>query len=324
MPDFLKHLSIINKRFLILKTAFVFPGQGSQSIGMLADIAAQYPLISQTFKEASDVLGYDLWDLVQNGDADQLNQTEITQPALLTASVALFRVYESLDGVKPEFLAGHSLGEYSALVCAGVLDFADAVNLVKLRGQFMQTAVPAGQGGMAAIIGLADDQIIAACEEAAQGQVASAVNFNSPGQVVIAGNKEAIDRACVICKEKGAKRALLLNVSAPSHCALMKPAAEALAKELESIEFKAPIINVVQNVCASVVSDPATLKANLVEQLFMPVLWSDSVTFMVEQGVEATVECGPGKVLSGLNRRIHKALSVANIDNVESMIAASA
>mgnify|MGYP003385491668 FL=1 len=302
-----------------MKTAFVFPGQGSQSIGMLAAIADEYPLIAQTFKEASDVLGYDLWDLVQNSDTEKLSQTEITQPALLTASVALYRVYESLNGAKPEFLAGHSLGEYSALVCAGVIEFADAVNLVQLRGQFMQAAVPAGQGGMAAIIGLADDQIIEACEEAAQGQVASAVNFNSPGQVVIAGNKEAIDRACIICKEKGAKRALLLNVSAPSHCALMKPAAVQLAKELESIEFKAPAISVVQNVCASVVTDPATLKANLVEQLFMPVLWSDSVTFMVEQGVEATVECGPGKVLSGLNRRIHKALSVANIEQPEKM-----
>jgi len=302
-----------------VKTAFVFPGQGSQAIGMLAGIAAEYPLINQTFQEASDVLGYDLWDVVQNGEADKLNQTEITQPALLTASVALFRVYESLNGEKPAFLAGHSLGEYSALVCAGVIKFSDAVNLVKLRGQFMQAAVPVGQGGMAAIIGLSDEQIIEACEEAAQGQVASAVNFNSPGQVVIAGNKEAVDRACIICKEKGAKRALPLNVSAPSHCALMKPAAQALAKELESIEFKVPSIDVVQNVIASVESDPSTIKQNLIEQLFMPVLWSKSVSYMVDQGVEVTVECGPGKVLSGLNRRIHKPLSVANIDNVEAM-----
>ncbi|NRB78660.1 MAG: ACP S-malonyltransferase [Saccharospirillaceae bacterium] len=289
----------------MLKTAFVFPGQGSQSIGMLADIAEEYPLIAQTFKEASGVLGYDLWDLVQNSDTEKLSQTEITQPAILTASVALYRVYESLGGAKPEFLAGHSLGEYSALVCAGVIEFTDAVNLVKLRGQFMQAAVPAGQGGMAAIIGLANDLVIEACAEAAQNQVAAAVNFNSPGQVVIAGNKEAIDRACIICKEKGAKRALLLNVSAPSHCALMKPAAIQLAKELESIEFKVPSIPVVQNVCASIVTDPTTIKANLVEQLFKPVLWSDSVIFMVEQGLQATVECGPGKVLSGLNRRIH-------------------
>ncbi|BCE01784.1 ACP S-malonyltransferase [Marinicellulosiphila megalodicopiae] len=297
-----------------MKTAFVFPGQGSQAIGMLANISAEYPLIAQTFKEASDVLGYDLWDLVQNGEAAQLNQTEITQPALLTTSVALWRVHQSLGGDKPEFMAGHSLGEYSALVCANVLSFADAVNLVKLRGQFMQDAVPAGLGGMAAIIGLSDELVIEACEEAAQDQVASAVNFNSPGQVVIAGNKEAIDRACVIVKEKGAKRALPLNVSAPSHCSLMKPAAEKLAKELESIEFKTPEIAVVQNVCATVESDPAKIKQNLIEQLYLPVLWSKSVSYMVDQSVETTVECGPGKVLSGLNRRIHKGLSVANIE----------
>ena len=302
-----------------MKTAFVFPGQGSQSIGMLSAISEQSPIIEQTYAQASQVLGYDLWSLIQNGQAEELSKTEITQPALLTASVALWRVWQDQNGSLPEFVAGHSLGEYSALVCAGVIQFEDAVKLVQLRGQFMQEAVPVGQGGMAAIIGLSDDLVKEACLEAQQGQVASAVNFNSPGQVVIAGNKEAVDRASVLCKEKGAKRALPLNVSAPSHCSLMKPAAEKLAAQLQSIEFLKPEISIVQNVTAKIESDPQAIKQNLIEQLYMPVLWTNTVQLLVGEGVARTVECGPGKILSGLNRRIDKSLTVAPIEQWENL-----
>ena len=255
-----------------VKTAFVFPGQGSQSIGMLSAIAQHDEIIEQTFAEASGVLGYDLWQLVQEGQLENLNQTEITQPALLTASVALWRLWNKVSNVQPDFVAGHSLGEYSALVCAQVIDFKDAVKLVQLRGQYMQQAVPVGEGAMAAIIGLADDLVKEACAEAAEDLIVSAVNFNSPGQVVIAGNKAAVDRACIICKAKGAKRALPLNVSAPSHCALMMPAAKLLEKQLNTIEFKPPTISVVQNVCALQESNPNVIKKNLIEQLYQPVL----------------------------------------------------
>lgn len=289
--------------------AFVFPGQGSQAIGMLADVAEKSDIVKQTFDEASEALGYDLWALVQNGPEEDLGKTEKTQPALLTAGIALWRVWQSKSDVMPGFLAGHSLGEYTALVAAGVIDFKDAVKLVELRGQFMQEAVPAGKGGMAAIIGLADQDIIDACKQAEEGQVVSAVNFNSPGQVVIAGEKDAVDRAMAICKEKGAKRALPLAVSAPSHCALMKPAADKLAEKLKSIQLNEPTIPVVQNTIASVEGNLDVLIKNLIEQLYQPVLWADSVAYLAEQGVLTTVECGPGKVLSGLNKRIHKPLT---------------
>ncbi|WP_428240971.1 ACP S-malonyltransferase [Gynuella sp.] len=296
--------------------AFVFPGQGSQHTGMLAQLAESEGLIHSTYNEASAVLGYDLWELVQSGPEELLNQTDKTQPALLVASVALWRIWQARNGAVPLFMSGHSLGEYSALVCAGALNFADAVSLVELRGQFMQSAVPVGVGAMAAIIGLDDNVILDACVEASEGLVVEAVNFNSPGQVVIAGQKEAVDRAMLICKDRGAKRALPLSVSAPSHCQLMKPAAEQLAEKLESISISVPEIPVVQNVCAAVESDPEKIKANLVEQLFKPVLWVDCVTYMVSQGVEATIECGPGKVLSGLNKRIHKPLQTLAINDV--------
>ncbi|MEL0623730.1 ACP S-malonyltransferase [Marinomonas arenicola] len=299
--------------------AFVFPGQGSQQLGMLADLAEKHDIIEQTFAEASDVLGYDLWALVQN-DAEQLGQTDKTQPALLTASVALWRLWEQQGGQKPAYVAGHSLGEYSALVCAGVIAFADAVELVKLRGEYMMQAVPAGEGAMAAIIGLDDAKVIAACE-AAPG-VVSAVNFNSPGQVVIAGHVAAVEAAMANAKEAGAKRALPLPVSVPSHCELMIPAGEKLAVKLDSIEFKSPTCTLVQNVTAQAVSDAQTIKANLVSQLSEPVLWTQSIELLSGLGVTGTLECGPGKVLSGLNKRIVKGLSASSLGDVSGFEAA--
>ncbi|QRV23981.1 ACP S-malonyltransferase [Marinomonas foliarum] len=301
------------------KLAFVFPGQGSQQLGMLADLAEKHEIIKQTFVEASNVLGYDLWDLVQN-DADKLSQTDKTQPALLTASVALWRLWGQQGGAKPAYVAGHSLGEYSALVCSGVIAFADAVELVKLRGEYMQQAVPAGEGAMAAIIGLDDDKVVAACE-AASG-IVSAVNFNSPGQVVIAGHVAAVESAMVNAKEAGAKRALPLPVSVPSHCELMIPAGEKLAGKLESIVFNKPDCVLVQNVSAQAVSDPSVIKANLVSQLSEPVLWTQSVMHLAELGVTTTIECGPGKVLSGLNKRIVKGLDASSLGDAAGFEAA--
>ena len=238
--------------------AMVFPGQGSQAVGMLADLSSQYPIVEETFKQASDVLGYDLWDLVQNGTAEDLGQTQRTQPALLASSVALFRIWQQkFPEAKPSVMAGHSLGEYSALVCAGVLDFQDAIKLVELRGNAMQQAVPAGTGAMFAIIGLENEAIIKACEQAASetGEIVSAVNFNSPGQVVIAGTKTAATRAGELCKEAGAKRALPLAVSVPSHCALMKPAADKLAEALQNITLNAPLVPVINNVDVATETD---------------------------------------------------------------------
>ena len=299
--------------------AFVFPGQGSQQLGMLADLAEKHEVIAQTFAEASAVLGYDLWELVQN-DAEKLSQTDKTQPALLTASVAIWRLWQQMGGAQPAYVAGHSLGEYSALVCAGVIKFADAVELVKLRGEFMQAAVPAGTGAMAAIIGLADDQVVAACESA--NGIVSAVNFNSPGQVVIAGHVAAVEEAMANAKEAGAKRALPLPVSVPSHCELMIPAGEKLAQKLESIEFSAPTCTLVQNVTAQAVADAAVIKANLVSQLSEPVLWTQSVELLSSLGVTTTLECGPGKVLSGLNKRIVKGLGASSLGDVAGFEAA--
>ncbi|HCG7659199.1 TPA: ACP S-malonyltransferase [Vibrio parahaemolyticus] len=304
------------------KFAIVFPGQGSQAVGMLADLGEQYDVVKQTFAEASDALGYDLWALVQNGPAEDLNQTFRTQPALLASSVAIWRVWQELGLVQPANLAGHSLGEYSALVCAGVIDFKEAIKLVELRGKLMQEAVPAGTGAMYAIIGLDDDAIAKACEEAAQGDVVSPVNFNSPGQVVIAGSKDAVERAGALCKEAGAKRALPLPVSVPSHCALMKPAADKLAVALESIEFNTPQLPVINNVDVAAETDPAKIKDALVRQLYSPVRWTESVQLMSEQGVENLLELGPGKVLTGLTKRIVKTLSAAAVNDVASLEAA--
>ena len=302
--------------------AFVFPGQGSQTVGMLSEMAANYPVIEETFREASDALGYDLWALTQQGPAEELNKTWQTQPALLAASVALWRVWQQQGGKTPALMAGHSLGEYSALVCAGVIAFADAVRLVELRGKFMQEAVPEGTGGMSAIIGLDDASIAKACEESAEGQVVSPVNFNSPGQVVIAGHKEAVERAGAACKAAGAKRALPLPVSVPSHCALMKPAAEKLAQALENVTFSAPALPVVNNVDVATEQSPEAIRSALVRQLYSPVRWTESVEFMAAQGVTHLIEVGPGKVLTGLTKRIVDTLTAAAVNDTASLSAA--
>lgn len=294
--------------------AFVFPGQGSQKVGMLAPMAEQHPVIQETYAEASQVLGYDLWQLVQDGPQEELNLTEKTQPMLLTAGVALWRLWQQQDGARPAMLAGHSLGEFTALVCAGSLQFADAVSLVQLRGAFMQSAVPVGVGAMAAVIGLDDGAIDEACKQAAEGQVVAAVNYNSPGQVVIAGHAEAVERASALCKEAGAKRAMPLPVSAPFHTDLMRPAGEKLAEVIANVGIATPAIPVVHNVDASTESDPERIRALLVEQIYSPVQWVSCVQAMVGQGISATVECGPGSVLSGLNRRIDKSIAVAGIE----------
>lgn len=302
--------------------AFVFPGQGSQKIGLLSELASQHALVTETFSEASSVLGYDMWDLVQNGTQEDINMTERTQPLLLTASVAVWRVWQQQGGAQPAFVAGHSLGEWSALVCAGVVGFADAVKLVQQRGKFMQEAVPAGQGAMAAIIGLDDQLIIEACKKAEQGEVVSAVNFNSPGQVVIAGAAAAVERASVLCKEAGAKRALPLPVSAPFHTSLMQPAAEKLAEQIHSTSFSAPRIPVVHNVTAESESDPEKIKALMIEQIFSAVRWVECVNTLSARGVTTTVECGPGKVLSGLNKRINKDLNTLSIETPDELSSA--
>ncbi|EEZ40656.1 ACP S-malonyltransferase [Photobacterium damselae subsp. damselae] len=306
------------------KFAIVFPGQGSQAVGMLAELAEQFPIVQATFAEASEVLGYDLWALVQNGPAEDLNQTHRTQPALLTASVAIWRVWQEKGGEQPTVLAGHSLGEYSALVCAGVIDFKEAVKLVELRGQLMQEAVPAGVGAMSAIIGLDNDAIAKACADAAEDQVCSPVNFNSPGQVVIAGNKEAVDRANTLCKEAGAKRALLLPVSVPSHCELMKPAADKLAVALENMTFNTPAIPVINNADVATETDPAAIKLALVKQLYGPVRWTESVERMAAEGIEELLEMGPGKVLTGLTKRINRSLGGSAVNDIASLDAALA
>jgi [acyl-carrier-protein] S-malonyltransferase len=294
--------------------AFVFPGQGSQKVGMLADQASENPLVESTFAEASEVLGYNLWELVQTGPQQELNLTERTQPMLLAAGVALWRIWRQQGGPNPALMAGHSLGEFTALVCAGVIDFGDAVELVRQRGAFMQTAVPVDVGAMAAIIGLADDAITQACQASAQGECVAPVNYNSPGQVVIAGHAAAVDRAIAACKAAGAKRALPLPVSAPFHTELMKPAGEQLALVIAGLEFKEPQVPVVHNVHADTESDPQAIKDLLVQQIHSPVQWTSCVEYMVGKGIAQTVECGPGKVLSGLNRRILKSLQVESLD----------
>jgi len=291
---------------------------------MLAELGAQQSVVVDTFAEASSALGYDLWALTQTGPEEQLNQTDKTQPAILAASIAIWRLWQAEGGAQPAFVAGHSLGEYSALVAAGSLPFADAIKLVELRGQLMQQAVPAGQGGMAAILGLEDADVLAACAEASQGEVVSAVNFNAPGQVVIAGSAAAVERAIEACKAKGAKRAMALPVSVPSHCDLMRPAAERFASSVESIEWQAPQIPLVQNVSAAVVADLEVLKRDLLAQLYSPVRWVESMVALGDRGVTSLVECGPGKVLSGLNKRCVKGVSTYNLDTPEAFAAARA
>ena len=300
--------------------AFVFPGQGSQKIGMLADLAHEYPIVQQTFAEASHVLGYDLWDLVQNGTQESINLTECTQPLLLASSVAVWRVWQEVNGLQPALMAGHSLGEWSALVCAGVVAFTDAVKLVQQRGKFMQEAVPTGHGAMAAIIGLDDLLIIEVCKKAEQDEVVSAVNFNSPGQVVIAGTAAAVERASLLCKEAGAKRALPLPVSAPFHTSLMRPAADRLAEQIIHTVFNAPKIPVVHNVTAQTEANPEKIKALMIEQVYSAVRWVDCVNTLSAHDIAITVECGPGKVLSGLNKRINAKLLTFSMEKSEELI----
>ncbi|SDL71622.1 [Acyl-carrier-protein] S-malonyltransferase [Modicisalibacter muralis] len=302
--------------------ALVFPGQGSQHLGMLRELAERYSVVRTTFEEAADALGYDLWHVVQEGPEEALNATACTQPALLTSSVAVWRVWQELEGPRPLAMAGHSLGEYSAMVCAGALTFAEGVRLVKLRGEAMQDAVPAGQGAMAAVLGLDNAAVETACRDAAQGEVVAAVNYNAPGQVVVAGQKTAVDRAIALCQEAGAKRALPLPVSVPSHCALMMPAAERLAEAMESIEIKMPRYTVVQNVDAQAPGDVETLRTRLIEQLYRPVRWTDCIESMVGQGAQVFIECGPGKVLTGLNKRIARGAKGLAVNDPESLSAA--
>lgn len=298
--------------------AFIFPGQGSQAVGMLNDFADN-EVVQSTFKEASDALGYDLWQLVSEGPAEKLNQTNHTQPALLTASVALWRLWNENSSASPSVIAGHSLGEYSALVCAGVLSLADGVKLVEKRGEFMQASVPEGVGAMAAVIGLEDDKIIKACAQAKGEQVVSAVNFNSPGQVVIAGNKEAVERAGELCKEAGAKRVLPLPVSVPSHCALMKDAADKLAEEFNNVTFNTPSISVVNNVDVAIETDVTAIKNALIRQLYSPVRWTETIEKLAADGVETALEVGPGKVLQGLVKRINKSIACTSVNDNASL-----
>lgn len=286
--------------------AVVFPGQGSQSLGMLANLNDIYPHIKQTFTEASDKLGYDIWTLTQHGPVDRLNATACTQPALLAAGVAIWRVWQAQGGRAPAVMAGHSLGEYTALVCAGTLDFSDAVKLVEFRGQAMQAAVPSGTGAMAAILGLADEAVVAACSEAAQDQVVAAVNYNAPGQVVIAGHKAAVERAGQLCKVKGAKRIIPLPVSVPSHCGLMQPAAEQLAVKLAAITLQRPTIPVIHNADVAAHTEADEIRKVLKAQLYSPVRWVETIHLLASQGVTRLVELGPGGVLAGLGKRIDK------------------
>lgn len=299
---------------------FVFPGQGSQSLGMLKDIAAKYPEVEQTFAEASAVLGYDLWQLTQQGPAEELNKTMHTQPALLAASYAVWRILAAKQSTRPVMLAGHSLGEYTALVCADAMSFTDAVALVAARGQFMQDAVPVGQGALAALVGLDNDAVEALCHEVKQdNEVLSPANFNCPGQVVIAGNVAAVLRAITAAKEKGAKLAMQLPVSVPSHCSLMKPAAERLAARLEQITIHKPALPVICNVDVTVYESPAEIRDGLTRQLYMPVRWVETVETFVSFNVTHLVECGPGKVLSGLNKRIASSLELASTSDLISL-----
>lgn len=302
--------------------AAVFPGQGSQSIGMLANFLPEYHEVKQAFTEASQVLDYDLWKLIQTGPDERLNATERTQPALLAVGVALWRLWQARNGPKSAFMAGHSLGEYTALVCAGSMDFKTAIKLVEFRGQAMQQAVPPGTGAMAAILGLEDEAVRFACMEAAQGQVVQAVNFNSPGQVVIAGEKPAVERAMASCSAKGAKRAILLPVSVPSHCALMRPAADKLAARLAELQLKSPQIPIIHNVDVAAHADAAAIRQALKEQLYSPVRWAETVRSLARQGITKLVEFGPGRVLCGLTKRIDKSVEAYPVYDPQTLQAA--
>ncbi len=301
-----------------MKLALVFPGQGSQAVGMMQGFA-ESKVVRDTFAEASAVLGQDLWQLVAEGPAEQLNSTVNTQPVMLTAAYAMYRAWQEAGGPAPAVVAGHSLGEYTALVAAGALKFADALPLVRFRAQAMQEAVPVGTGAMAAILGLDDDAVRAACAESAQGEVVEAVNFNAPSQVVIAGHKAAVERGAAAAKARGAKRAVLLPVSAPFHSSLLKPAADRLRERMQSVEFKAPQIEVVNNVDVQVVTDPAQIKDALARQACNPVRWVETVKAFAGMGVTHVVECGPGKVLAGLTKRIADGLQGGAVTDAASL-----
>jgi len=306
-----------------MSLAFVFPGQGSQSVGMLAPLAQRYPVVQQTFAHASDVLGFDLWQLTQQGPIDKLNETQNTQPALLVAGVAIWNVWNEKIKQNPIYqpvmMAGHSLGEYTALVCAGAIKFQDAIELVAKRGEFMQQAVPSGQGAMAAILGLSDEAVKSSCADAAQGDVVSAVNFNAPGQVVIAGSFIAVERAIELTQQAGAKRAIKLAVSVPSHCSLMESAAVKLAEQLEQIEIKIPSIPVLNNVDVASETDSVNIRNALKRQLCNPVRWAETIRYMHTHHVANLVECGPGKVLVGLNKRIEKSMTALPVFSPQSL-----
>ena len=293
----------------------VFPGQGSQSVAMQADLAAEFPEVRATYAEASEQLGYDLWQLVQEGPKEKLDETVVTQPAMMSAGVATWRVWQKSGGEQPVLVAGHSLGEYTALVCAGAIEFAEAVKLVKRRAELMQQAVPAGDGAMAAILGLGNETVLSVCRDAEEGQVVQAVNFNSPGQVVIAGARSAVERAAELAKNAGARRALLLSVSVPAHCELMKPAAEKLADALAEVELAVPSIPVICNTDAVIYESAEKVRDGLRRQLFNPVRWTETIELMIASGATKIIECGPGKVLAGLTRRIDKSMSSACIDS---------
>lgn len=295
--------------------AIVFPGQGSQASGMQAALAEARDEIRDTYAEASDELGFDLWELVQEGPAESLNETVVTQPAMLVAGVAAWRAWCKAGGEAPRFMAGHSLGEYTALACAGSLPFAEALRLVIRRSELMQAAVPPGEGAMAAILGLEDEAVVAVCRDAAEGQVVSAVNFNSPGQVVIAGDRAAVERASEGAKAAGARRAMLLSVSVPAHCELMRPAAEEFASALAAADFQVPTIPVVNNVDVAIYESAEQIRDGLERQLYSPVRWTETVRFLAARGVSSIVEAGPGKVLTGLVRRIDRSLAAACVDS---------
>lgn len=299
--------------------AFVFPGQGSQKIGMLAGLASVNTVVLDTFSEASEALGYDLWELVQTGEQEAINLTERTQPILLASSLAIWRLWQERSGPIPSQLAGHSLGEWSALVCSGVLGFADALKIVRARGAYMQEAVPVGVGAMAAILGLDDQAVLGACDTARQGEVVDAVNFNAPGQIVIAGSALAVERAIELCKASGAKRALPLPVSAPFHTSLMQPAAENLADLVNSTVFSTPQIPVIHNVHAQTESNPDAIKALMLEQIYKPVMWVNCVNGLKSRGAEILIECGPGRVLNGLSKRIDRELTSYATDDLASL-----
>ena len=299
--------------------AFVFPGQGSQSVGMLADLNNAFPVVKQTFDEASEVFGRDMWALAQQGPEQELAQTEITQPIMLIAGVAAWRAWCAGSDIRPAMMAGHSLGEYTAYVCAEALSFADGIALVKRRGELMRDACPGGQGKMAAILGMEDEALKAVCADAAQGEVVQAVNFNAPGQIVIAGHSTAVDRAIDLAKQAGAKKAMALAVSVPCHSDLMRPASEELAAKLNATQISQPVIPVVNNIDAQIELDPARIREKLIVQLYSPVLWVDSVKTMATQGIAKVVECGPGKVLSGMNKRIVRELEVFNVQDTASL-----